>query len=77
MPLLDHFHPPLSDTYDWHSFYSNWATRLADGITPLLPLEFIAAEQTRRNGLEIDFANVPPSAWAPFRRGSYDACRLP
>jgi hypothetical protein len=65
MPLLDHFHPPLYPRHSWQSFYSNWATRLADGITNLLPPEFIAAEQTRRSGLEIDFANVPPPAYAP------------
>jgi hypothetical protein len=66
MPLLDHFHPPLSDSYHWDSFYSNWATRLADGLTNRwLPPEFIAAEQTSRSGLEIDFANVPTPTYAP------------
>jgi hypothetical protein len=45
MPLLDHFHPPLSERYHWESFLSNWATRLADVITTVLPQEYLAEEQ--------------------------------
>src|ERR1700729_3893566 len=26
MPLLDHFHPPLSATRHWESFHASWAT---------------------------------------------------
>ena len=25
MPLLDHFHPPLSDERHWESFHAAWA----------------------------------------------------
>jgi hypothetical protein len=32
MPLLDHFHPPLSDELGWDSLHSGWATRLADDL---------------------------------------------
>lgn len=35
MPFFDHFHPPLY----WGSYYSNWATRIADGIAAVLPPE--------------------------------------
>jgi len=27
MPLLDHFHPPLSERPHRHSFLNSWATR--------------------------------------------------
>jgi Protein of unknown function (DUF4058) len=29
MPLLDHFHPPLSDRRHWESFHGTWATEIA------------------------------------------------
>jgi hypothetical protein len=44
VPLLDHFHTPLSDTSSWVSFLSNWATRLADALTDLVPGEFRVEE---------------------------------
>src|SRR5271165_6188765 len=57
MPLLDHFHPPLYPIHHWESFHSNWATRIADGIAPLLPPEFQVEEHTHaRPGFEIDVA---------------------
>jgi hypothetical protein len=57
MPLLDHFHPPLFPRHSWESFHSNWATRLADAITNLLPPDFIVEENTHGGGrLEIDVA---------------------
>ena len=33
MPVLDHFHPPLSQRRHWESFHSAWATALADDAT--------------------------------------------
>lgn len=45
MPLLDHFHLPLSAERRWESFYSSWATRLADTLTEQwLPPRYIAEE---------------------------------
>jgi hypothetical protein len=45
MPLLDHFHPPLSAERRWESFYSSWATRIADDLTERgLPANYIAEE---------------------------------
>jgi len=46
MSLLDHFHPPLLLRYPWESFYSGWATHIADALNELLPAEFLAAEHT-------------------------------
>ena len=57
MPLLDHFRPPLQPHHHWESFHSNWATRIADELSELLPPGFIAEEHTYAgNRTEIDVA---------------------
>jgi hypothetical protein len=42
MPLLDHFHRPLSETHQWMSFHSRWATSIADDLNRRLPRRFLA-----------------------------------
>jgi hypothetical protein len=37
MPLVDHFHPPISRTHSWESFHSRWAGTLADSLSEQLP----------------------------------------
>ncbi len=37
MPLVDHFHPPVSRIHSWESFHSRWAGTLADCLGELLP----------------------------------------
>jgi hypothetical protein len=37
MPLLDHFHPPLSPQRSWESFRSRWANSIADALLQILP----------------------------------------
>jgi hypothetical protein len=61
MPLLDHFHPPLSERRPWESFHTTWATALADILNrDLLPPGFIALEQVHAGAaIEIDV-----STWA-------------
>jgi hypothetical protein len=45
MPLIDHFHPPISNERRWESFHSRWATRIADALTERwLPSNYIAEE---------------------------------
>jgi hypothetical protein len=58
MPLLDHFHPPLSAERRWESFHSNWATKLADALTERwLPPNYIAEEHAHFGpSVEIDVA---------------------
>jgi hypothetical protein len=57
MPLLDHFRPPPTNDHRWESFHANWATRIADALTELLPPDFVAEEQSHAFGnLEIDVA---------------------
>src|SRR3954469_2163469 len=56
MPLLDHFHPPLSTERRWESFHSSWATRIADALTERwLPPGYIAEENAHIGpSVEID-----------------------
>ena len=56
MPLLDHFHPPLSERRPWESFHATWCSTLADHLNrDLLPPGYIALEQVSPGAsIEID-----------------------
>jgi hypothetical protein len=56
MPLLDHFHPPLSERRPCESFHTTWAATLADLLNRgVLPPEYIALEQIHAGpSVEID-----------------------
>jgi hypothetical protein len=57
MPLLDHFHPPVSNRLQWQSFHSAWATHIANDLNAnWLSEEFLAAEFAGAGTLEIDVA---------------------
>jgi Protein of unknown function (DUF4058) len=80
MPLLDHFHPPLSTKYPWDSFHSGWATRIADELNEQwLPPDFLAAEHTHAGpSLEIDIATFErPSTAPPAPRNGPQTVTLP
>jgi hypothetical protein len=71
MPLLDHFHPPLSERRQWHSFHSVWASMLALDLNRQLPPGYFADPNVEFN-IEIDVAafedEKPDSAvssWQP------------
>lgn len=70
MPLLDHFHPPLSERRHWHSFHNSWATYISSQLNALLP-EGYFAEANVQFGVEIDVATfeerggAPAKEWAP------------
>ena len=55
MPLLDHFHPPLSERRHWRAFHNSWATYLSSRINALLPAGYFA-EANVQFGVEIDVA---------------------
>jgi len=43
VPLLDHFHPPLSEERHWEGFHSKWANALVDALNEdLLPPGYFA-----------------------------------
>ena len=65
MPLLDHFHPPLSPQRHWESFHVNWAGAIADALNDrLLPEGYFAEEHARLGArVEVDVATFcGPSA---------------
>ncbi|QEL16104.1 hypothetical protein [Limnoglobus roseus] len=72
MPLLDHFHPPLSRTHPWRSFHGTWAAAIARLLNAgVLPDGYYAAPFLDRDGpSEIDVAALQdgtpsaPQAWA-------------
>lgn len=47
MPLLDHFHPPLSELRAWESFHARWAARITDVLEEdVLPPGYFAEMQS-------------------------------
>ncbi len=60
MPLLDHFHPPLSRTHPWRGFHGAWAAAMARLLNAgVLPAGFYAVPFLDRDGpVEIDVATL-------------------
>ena len=58
MPLLDHFHPPLSDTQFWESFHSLWIAAMVERLNgTILPQGYLAQAQVHIGGwFEVDVA---------------------
>ena len=58
MPLLDHFHPPLSRTHPWRGFHGAWAAAMARLLNAgVLPPGYYAVPFLDRGGpVEIDVA---------------------
>src|SRR4051794_26528198 len=57
MPLLDHFHPPLSATRKWEGFHSHWTSSLAAQLNAgLLPPGHFAEPQVTHGRIEVDVA---------------------
>lgn len=71
MPLLDHFHPPLSPLRHWEGLHSRWASALADALNPQLPDRYFAEPQTSSGmRVEVDVATfeAAPSSGSPSPR---------
>jgi hypothetical protein len=64
MPLLDHFHPPLSTQRHWESFHTTWAGSIADALNQQwLPEGYFAEEQLQPSArVEIDVATFEDAA---------------
>jgi hypothetical protein len=60
MPLLDHFHPPLSEDRSWEAFHAAWAGSLADDLNRRLPERYFADELVTQAGagVEVDVATM-------------------
>src|SRR5262245_26428325 len=63
MPLLDHFHPPLSTQLSWEAFHASWAVKIADTLTEkVLPAEYIAEAMIHIGPyIEVDVATMESS----------------
>ncbi len=84
MPLLDHFHPPLSVERPWEGFHSAWASTIAVRLNEgQLPPDYFAMPLVTVGGrVEVDVATfesgaadgpgngaVATAVWAPPRPG--------
>lgn len=72
MPLLDHFHPPLSVNRPWEGFHSTWATVIAQQLNEsVLPNEYVAIPYVRLGiAVEVDVAAMQSSGnLLPARTG--------
>jgi hypothetical protein len=60
MPLLDHFHPPLSRTHPWRGFHGAWAAAMARLLNAGgLPPGYYAVPFLDRDGpVEVDVATL-------------------
>ena len=70
MPLLDHFHPPLSETRKWEGFHSHWTSSLAAQLNAgLLPPRHFAEPQVSHGRIEVDVATDRRRQWSRVRSG--------
>jgi hypothetical protein len=62
MPLLDHFHPPLSQVRHWEAFHAAWATEIMRTLNRriLPPGCFAEAQVHVGSQVEIDVATFTP-----------------
>ncbi len=69
MPLLDHFHPPLSVQRHWEGFHSKWASSIVDQLNEQLPPRYFAEPHVRQ-GTEVE---IDVAAFEEQRISSADA----
>lgn len=60
MPLLDHFHPPISERRSWEGFHGLWAACIVEKLNrDVLAAEFYADMQVHIGGqIEVDIATL-------------------
>jgi hypothetical protein len=79
MPLLDHFHAPLSPQRHWESFHVNWAGAMADALNErLLPEGYFAEEHAHLGPrVEIDVATFTETGGVHRARDDGGTSTLP
>ena len=66
MPLLDHFHPPLSRTHPWRSFHGAWAAAMARLLNAgVLPPGYYAVPYLGHDRPFVIDTAPRPQPWAP------------
>lgn len=60
MPLLDHFHPPISERRNWEGFHGLWASALVERLKrDVLADEYFADMQVHIGSqVEVDVATL-------------------
>jgi hypothetical protein len=78
MPLLDHFHPPLSQRRHWEAFHARWASAIADDLNDKWLPENLFAEPTVSIGgqMQVDVATFDEVA-TPSANGGTAVGTLP
>lgn len=66
MPLLDHFHEPVSEELPWSSLNTLWTSEIVGALNHLLPRERYRAFANRRLGTDIE-ADVAEFELSPSR----------
>ncbi len=63
MPLLDHFHPPVSERRSWEGFHGLWAAALVEKLNrDVLADEYFADMQVHVGSqVEVDIATLEES----------------
>src|SRR5436190_6494343 len=63
MPLLDHFHPPISERRSWEGFHGLWAAALVEKLNrDVLADEYFADMQVHIGSqVEVDIATLNES----------------
>src|SRR5258707_15428371 len=63
MPLLDHFHPPVSERRSWEGFHGLWAAALVEKLNrDILAEEYYADMQVHIGSqVEVDVASLMES----------------
>src|SRR5262249_40963344 len=66
MPLLDHFHPPVSERRGWEGFHGLWAAALVEKLNrDILADDYFADMQVHiGSAVEVDVATMEESARA-------------
>src|ERR1700692_2919343 len=78
MPLLDHFHPPLSVSHPWKGFHSAWANAITNQLNEVLPEGYYAIpEVPLGDQIEIDVATFEEHRTAPPNGGVLTAVWAP
>src|ERR1700730_18210336 len=69
MPLLDHFHPPVSERRSWEGFHGLWAAALVEKLNrDILADEYFADMQVHIGSqVEVDIAILAGSRGAQER----------
>jgi hypothetical protein len=54
MPLRDHFRPPLSEVWPWHTLHGNWATKMVDRLNGEMLDDRFMSQSGRHFGAQVE-----------------------